>query len=135
MLSPALSVEETGIDGLSPDTTGGRTIYCASYMWTSELEMRRKKTSGDRRKTSYCYSIASVIHQDTLKALGSKQEIELHVPATVEHHTNDESGQRSWSFSCFVEVTLIQYATVAGHFPGVNASSVKPNPRRLIRLR
>ena len=30
----------------------------------------------------------------------------------------------------FVEVTLIQYATVAGHFPGVNAASVKPKPKR-----
>ena len=30
----------------------------------------------------------------------------------------------------FVEVTLIQYATVTGHFPGVNASSVKPKPKR-----
>ena len=30
----------------------------------------------------------------------------------------------------FVEVTLIHYATVAGHFPGVSASSVKPNPKK-----
>ena len=30
----------------------------------------------------------------------------------------------------FVEVTLIQYATVAGHFPGVTASSVKPKPKK-----
>ena len=30
----------------------------------------------------------------------------------------------------FVEVTLIQYATVAGHFPGVSASSVKPKPKK-----
>ena len=30
----------------------------------------------------------------------------------------------------FVEVTLIQYATFAGHFPGVNASSVKPKPKK-----
>ena len=28
----------------------------------------------------------------------------------------------------FVEVTLIQYATIAGHFLGVAASSVKPKP-------
>ena len=32
--------------------------------------------------------------------------------------------------SSFVEVTLIQYATVAGHFPGVAASSVKPKPKK-----
>ena len=30
----------------------------------------------------------------------------------------------------FVEVTLIQYATVAGRFPGVNASSVKHRPKK-----
>ena len=30
----------------------------------------------------------------------------------------------------FVEVTLVQYATVAGHFPGVNASSVKPKSKK-----
>ena len=30
----------------------------------------------------------------------------------------------------FVEVTLIQYATVAGHFPGVNASSLRPKPKK-----
>ena len=30
----------------------------------------------------------------------------------------------------FVEVTLIQYVTVAGHFPKVTASSVKPKPKK-----
>ena len=30
-----------------------------------------------------------------------------------------------------MEVTLIQYATVAGHFPGVAASSVKPKPKKV----
>ena len=34
----------------------------------------------------------------------------------------------------FVEVTLIQYATVAGHFPGVNASSVKPEPKKATKV-
>ena len=31
----------------------------------------------------------------------------------------------------FVEVALIQYATVAGHFPEVTASSVKPKPKKI----
>ena len=48
MLSPALSVEENWTDGLSPVTTRGWTIHCANHDWTSELEMCRKKTSGDR---------------------------------------------------------------------------------------
>ena len=30
----------------------------------------------------------------------------------------------------FVEATLIQYATIAGHFPSANASSVKAKPKR-----
>ena len=34
----------------------------------------------------------------------------------------------------FVEVTLIQYATVAGHFPGVNAASIKPKPKKVSKV-
>ena len=30
----------------------------------------------------------------------------------------------------FVEATLIQYATIAGHFPSANASSVKAKPKK-----
>ena len=30
----------------------------------------------------------------------------------------------------FVEATLIQYATLAGHFPSANASSVKAKPKK-----
>ena len=31
----------------------------------------------------------------------------------------------------FVEATLTQYATVAGHFPGVTAASAKPKPKKV----
>ena len=31
----------------------------------------------------------------------------------------------------FAEVTLVQYATVSGHFPGVAAPSVKPKPKKV----
>ena len=34
----------------------------------------------------------------------------------------------------FVEVTLIQYATAAGHFSGVAASSVKPKPKKVSKV-
>ena len=78
-------------DGLSPDSTGGRTIHCASNIWTSELEVRWEEKSGDGGKTPYRYTAASVFHQDTLKALGGQQETELHVSATIKHHTDDES--------------------------------------------
>ena len=30
----------------------------------------------------------------------------------------------------FVEVTLVRYATVAGHFPGVAAAAVKAKPKK-----
>ena len=35
----------------------------------------------------------------------------------------------------FVEVTLTQYATVAGHFPRVTASSVKPKPKKANKVK
>ena len=34
----------------------------------------------------------------------------------------------------FVEVTLIQYATVAGHFPGVAGASAKTKPEKINKL-
>ena len=34
----------------------------------------------------------------------------------------------------FVEVTLVQYATVAGHLPGVAAAAVKAKPRQLNKV-
>ena len=34
----------------------------------------------------------------------------------------------------FVEVTLIQYATIAGHFPSANASSVKAKPKKVNKV-
>ena len=36
--------------------------------------------------------------------------------------------------STFVEVTLIQYATVAGHFPGVAAASAKTKRKKVNKL-
>ena len=95
MLSPALSVEETGLMAYLQTPPEAGPIYSSSDVWPSELEMRRKEISRDRRETvpetSHSHSTTSVIHQDTLKAFGSKQEIELHAPAAVEHYTNDES--------------------------------------------
>ena len=34
----------------------------------------------------------------------------------------------------FVEVTLIQYATIAGHFPSANVSSVKAKPKKVNKV-
>ena len=34
----------------------------------------------------------------------------------------------------FVEATLIQYATIAGHLPSANASSVKAKPKRVNKV-
>ena len=74
MLSPALSVEENGFNGVLTDATRSRPICSSSDIWTSELEVRRKEIGGDRRETSYSNATASVIHQDALKAFGSKQD-------------------------------------------------------------
>ena len=90
MLSPALSVEENGLMAYLQTPARGWTVCCANHDWTSELEMCRKKISGDRRKTSHSNSVASVIHQDTLEAFGRKQEAKFHVSTAVSHHTYDE---------------------------------------------
>ena len=34
----------------------------------------------------------------------------------------------------FVEVTLVQYATVAGHLPGVAAAAVKAMPKKVNKV-
>ena len=87
MLSPALSVEETGLMAY----ISRRHQKQAHLLCKPHLDFRIGNVlSGDRRETSYSYPIASVVHQGTLEASGSKQEIELHVPTAVEHHTNDE---------------------------------------------
>ena len=88
---PSAKCGRDWFDGLSPVSARGRIIYCTSDIWTSELEMCWEKTGGDRGKTPYCHTVASVFHKDTHQALGGQQETELHVSTTVEYYPDDES--------------------------------------------
>ena len=62
MLSPALSVEETGLMAYLQTPPGGRSIHCASHNRIAKLEVCRKEVGGDWGKTSYSHSASPVIH-------------------------------------------------------------------------
>ena len=123
MLRPALSVEETGLMAYlqTPPEAGPSVVQETSGLQNWKRAGRRLVEIGGRLPTA-----TSVLHQDSRKAFGIKQEGELCVSTKVKHHSPTEIVEL---FS-FVEVTLIQYATVAGHFPGVAVSSVKPKPKK-----
>ena len=130
MLSPALSqLKKPWANGVSTDATRGRTIHNTATIWANKLDNAPKKeTGGDRRETSYG---GTQLHQSftkiLFKAFGSQQETELYVPAAVKSTIPMMNTKPDRDCGPFVfVVTLIQYATVAGHFPGVSASSVKP---------
>ena len=130
-LSPALSVEENGLMAYlqtSPDagpsvtqvTTGLQNWKCAG---------RRLVEIGGRLPT------ATQLHQAFVKILskhlaGNKkvnfvfQQQSSHIPLM-----NPSPTEIVELFS-FVEATLIQYATVAGHFPNATVASVKAKPKK-----
>ena len=115
----------------TPPEAGPSIAQATSGLQNWKCAGRRLVEIGGRLPTATQLHQSFVKNQDPLKAFGSKQEIKLYVPAAVEHYTHDESKpDRDCGSLCVVEVTLIQYATVAGHFPGVNASSVKPKPKK-----
>ena len=81
--------------------------------------MRRKETGGDRRETSYGNTIASVIHQNLSKHLAANKKLNFmfqQQSSTIP--MMNPSPTEIVDLFVFVEVTLIQYATVAGHFSG-----------------
>ena len=91
------------------------TIECGPVHHTggnrpAELEVCRKKVGRDWWSVAYSYSIASTIPM-----------------------MNPSPAEIVELFS-FVEATLIQYATIAGHFPNANVSSVKARPKRSTKV-
>ena len=132
MLSPALSVEENGLMTYlqTPPEAGPSIAQATSGLQNWKCDGRRLVEIGGRLPT------ATQLHQSFIKILSKhlavEQEIEFHVSsnsrATIPMMS--PSPTEIVELVVFVEVTLIQYATVAGHFPGVNASSVKPKPKK-----
>ena len=91
MLSPALSVEETELMAYlqTPPEAGPSIVQATTGLQNWKCAGRRLVEIGGRLPT------ATQLHKSFIKILSKavvrKQEVELHVSATVEHHSDDES--------------------------------------------
>ena len=121
MLSPALSVEETGLMAYlqAPPEAGPSIVQVTSGLQNWKCAGRRLVEIGGRLPT------ATQLHQSFIKilstAFGSKQEVELHVSTAVKHHSHDESksyGDCGTLFVCRGHTDTICYCS--GTFPGGN---------------
>ena len=135
MLSPALSVEETGLMAYlqSPPDAGPSVVQVTFGLQNWKCAGRRLVEIGGRLPT------ATQMHQSFIKILAKhlasnkKASLVFQQKSSTIPMMNPSPTEIVDLFS-FVEVTLIQYATVAGPFPGVSASSVKPKPKRVNKL-
>ena len=131
LLSPALSVEENGLmaylqtppeagPSISQVTTGLQNWKCAG---------RRLVEIGGRLPTS------TQLHQAFVKILSKHLASNKKVNFVFQQQSSNlplmnPSPAEIVELFSFVEATLIQYATVAGHFPAATAASVKAKPKR-----
>ena len=135
MLSPALSVEETGLMAYlqTPPEAGPSVVQVTSCLQNWKRAGRRLVEIGGRLPT------ATQLHQSFIKILtkhvasNKKVNFVFQQKSITIPMTNPSPIEIVELFS-FVEVTLIQYATVAGHLPGVTASSVKPEPKKVNKV-
>ena len=132
MLSPALSVEETGLMTYlqAPPDAGPSVVQVTTGLQNWKCARRRLVEIGGRLPT------ATQLHQSFIKILtkhlaaNKKVHLVFQQKSSTIPMMNPSQTEIVELFS-FVEVTLTQYATVAGHFPGVTASSVKPKPKKV----
>ena len=135
VLSPALSVEETGLLAYlqTQPEAGPSIVQVTTGLQNWKCAGRRLVEIGGRLPT------ATQLHQSFIKILSKHLAANKKVNFVFQQQSRiipmmNPSLTEIVELFSFVEVTLIQYATVAGHFPSVNASLVKPKERRIIRL-
>ena len=135
MLSPALSVEETGLMAYiqTPPEAGPSTVQVTSGLQNWKCAGRRLVEIGGGLPT------ATQLHQSFIKMLSKHLAANKKVNFVFQQQSStipmmNPSPTEIVELFSFVEVTLTQYATVAGHFQGVAASSVKPKPKRANKL-
>ena len=131
MLSPALSVEETGLMAYlqTPPEAGPSIVQVTTGLQNWKCAGRRLVEIGGRLPT------ATQLHQSFIKILSKHLAANKKVNFMFQQQSStipvmNPSPTEIVELFSFVEVTLIQYATVAGHFPGVTAASVKPKPKK-----
>ena len=131
MLSPALSVEENGLMTYlqAPPDAGPSIAQARSGLQNWKCAGRRLVEIGGRLPT------ATQLHQSFIKILSKHLASNKRLNFMFQQQSStipmmNPSPTEIVELFVFVQVTLIQYATVAGHFPGVSASSVKPKPKK-----
>ena len=132
MLSPALSVEETGLMTYlqAPPGAGPSVVQVTTSLQNWKCAGRRLVEIGGRLPT------ATQLHPSFIKILTKHLAANKKVYFVLQQKSStipmmNPSPTEIVELFSVVEVTLIQYATVAGHFPGVTASSVKPKPKKV----
>ena len=130
-LSPALSVEENGLMAYlqAPPEAGPSVTQVTTGLQNWKCAGRRLVEIGGRLPTATQLLQAFVKILSKHLATNKKvnfvfQQQSSHLPLM-----NPRPTEIVELFS-FVEATLIQYATVAGHFPSAAAASVKAKPKR-----
>ena len=130
-LSPALSVEENGLMAYlqTPPEAGPSVTQVTTGLQNWKCAGRRLVEIGGRLPTS------TQLHQAFVKILSKHLASNKKVNFVFQQQSSNlplmnPSPAEIVELFSFVEVTLIQYATVAGHFPTATAASVKAKPKK-----
>ena len=123
------------LNGVSPDSARCGSVHHTGDNRPAELEVCRKKVVeiGGRLPT------ATQLHQAFIKILSKHLAANKKVNFVFQQQSStipmmNPSPTEIVELFSFVEATLIQYATIAGHFPSANASSVKARPKRSTKV-
>ena len=132
LLSPALSVEENGLMAYlqTPPDAGPSITQVTAGLQNWKCAGRRLVEIGGRLPT------ATQLHQAFIRILSKHLAANKKVNFVFQQQSShipmmNPSPTEIVELFSFVEVTLIQYATIAGHFPSANASSVKAKPKKV----
>ena len=124
-------MEETGLMAYlqTPPEAGPSIVQATAGLQNWKCAGRRLVEIGGRLPT------ATQLHQSLIKILSKHLAANKKLNFMFQQQSStipmmNPSPTEIVELFVFVEVTLIQYATIAGHFPGVNASSVKPKPKK-----
>ena len=130
-LSPALSVEENGLMAYlqTPPEAGPSVTQVTTGLQNWKCAGRRLVEIGGRLPT------ATQLHQAFVKILSKHLAANKKVNFVFQQQSSslplmNPSPTEIVELFSFVEATLIQYATVAGHFPSATVASVKAKPKK-----
>ena len=130
-LNSALSVEEAGFMTYlqTPPDAGPPVSQVTSGLQNWKCAGGRLVEIGGRLPT------ATQLHQSFVKILSKHSAANKKVSFAFQQKSStmpmmNPSPSEIVDLFSFVEVTLTQYAAVAGRFPGVTAASAKPRPKK-----